>query len=302
MSDHSPVDSITIVGNCQAPVLAKIIKACSIPNLEVNSFVLHRDPLDKLDDLVESKNSTILAVPFNSVRGNASFSWRHLSQRYPLSKIHMITNAFFEGYHPYWGYFYNSKGKKIYPAWDDYINYFIVSKYLKDRTTDLSSALIFEEMLDRNIYEAIWSRSQAELAKRELESASITNIASLLDISSVEQDQLFWTCNHPTRKIFDYMILQIFDCLGIDIKSAHTLQSISSYEFLSKTKMPIYSQLNNKIHADFSNINYIFNGEVYSWEKVVQMHLIFLEKQDMDNIDYSLHRYIEIRPELVSIL
>ena len=84
--------------------------------------------------------------------------------------------------------------EKIYPAWDDYINYFIVSKYLKDRTTDLSSALIFEEMLDRNIYEAIWSRSQAgELAKRELESASITNIASLLDISSVEQDQLFWT-------------------------------------------------------------------------------------------------------------
>ena len=77
---------------------------------------------------------------------------------------------------------------------------------------------------------------------------------------------------------------------------------MSSYEFLSKTKLPIYSQLNNKIHADFSNINYIFNGKVYSWEKVVQMHLTFLEKQDMDNIDYSLHRYIETRPELVSIL
>lgn len=77
-----------------------------------------------------------------------------------------------------------------------------MSKYLKGRAIDLSSVLILEEMLDRNIYEAIWYRSQAELARRELESASITNISSLLDISNVGHDQLFWTCNHPTRNIF----------------------------------------------------------------------------------------------------
>ena len=299
---HSSVNYLTIVGNCQAPVLAKIIKACSIPNLEVNSFILHRDSQDQLDHFVQSQNSTILSVPFNSVKGNASFSWRKLPQRYPSSKIHMISNAFFEGYHPYWGYFYNSRGKKLYPDWDDYINYFIVSKYLKGRAVDLSSVLIFEEMLDRNIYEAIWSRSQAELARRELESSSITNISSLLDISSVENDQLFWTCNHPTRKIFDYMILKIFYCLGIDIKSAETLQSISSYEFLSKTKIPTYFHLNNKTSSSFSDVSYVFKGEVYSWEEVVQMHLDFLVKQDINDIKYSLQYYVESRPELISML
>ena len=302
MSDHSPVDCITIVGNCQAPVLAKIIKACSIPNLEVNSFILHRDSQDQLDDLVQSQNSTILAVPFNSVKGNKSFSWRQLSQRYPSSKIHMISNAFFEGYHPYWGYFYNSKGKKLYPDWDDYINYFIVSKVLKGHATDLSSMLIFEEMLDRNIYQAIWSRSQAELARRELESASITNISSLLDISSVEHDQLFWTCNHPTRKIFDHMILQIFYHLGVDITSVHALQAMSSYEFLSKTKMPIYSHLNNKMSSNFSDASYIFKGVVHSWEEVVQMHLDFLARQDVNDINYSLKHYVGSRPELNFLL
>ena len=302
MSIHSSVNHLTIVGNCQAPVLAKIIKACSIPDLEVNSFVLHRDSQDKLDHLVQHRNSTILAVPFNSVKGNTSFSWRNLPQRYPSSKIRMISNAFFEGYHPYWGYFYNSRGKKIYPDWDDYINYFIVSKYLQGRAEDLSSTLILEEMLNRNIYEAIWFRSQAELARRELESASITNISSLLDVSKVEHDQFFWTCNHPTRKIFDHMILQIFRFLGVEIKSAHTLQSLSSYEFLSKTKIPTYSELYNNITSNLKDVNYIFKGEAHSWEVVVDMHLDFLAKQEIDNIKYSLQYYVAARPELISVL
>ena len=55
LSVPSPVNYVTIVGNCQAPVLAKIIKACSIPNLEVNSLILHRDSQDQLDDLVQSQ-------------------------------------------------------------------------------------------------------------------------------------------------------------------------------------------------------------------------------------------------------
>ena len=50
MSVSSPVNYVTIVGNCQAPVLAKKIKACSIPNFEVNSFILHRHSQDQLDE------------------------------------------------------------------------------------------------------------------------------------------------------------------------------------------------------------------------------------------------------------
>ena len=90
---------------------------------------------------------------------------------------------------------------------------------------------------------------------------------------------------------------------GLDFRSAaRSGERASLNAHFLKTKMPIYSHLNNKMSSNFSDASYIFKGVVHSWEEVVQMHLIFLEKQDMDNIDYSLHRYIETRPELVSIL
>lgn len=98
------------------------------------------------------------------------------------------------------------------------------------------------------------------------------------------------------------MIVQIFHCLGIDIKSINKLQSMSRYEFLSNTKIPIYSRLNNAMASNFSGVSYVFKSEAHSWEEVVQMHLNFLVKQDIEDIKYSLQHYVETRPELISIL
>lgn len=292
----SRINHLTVVGNCQAPVLAKLIKGCSLPEYEINSFILHRDSQDKLDTLVQHQKSIILAVPFNSVKGNPSLSWQKLSQRYPESRIHMISNIYFEGYHPFWGYFYNSKAKKLYPDWDDYINYWIVSQYLRNSTKDLSFYSSVDVLLDRNIYEAVWFRSQAELAKRESESASITNISSMLDISVVEHEKLFWTCNHPTRQIFNSMVIQILEFLSFD--QTHATKSFSSYEFLSNTRLPSYSELSSTFNSSSSLPNYIFKGVSYSWEELVRKHVDFLSKQSFEDIEYSLNHYLAIRPEL----
>ena len=292
--------SITVVGNCQAPVLAKLINSSSSPECEVNSFLLHRDSLDKLDSLVQDKQSTILTVPFNQTKGNPSFTWRDLPSRYSFSRILTISNIYFEGYHPYWGYFYNSKGKKLYPDWDDYINYWIVFQYLNSKSKDLTSPDLLLEMLDQSIYEACWVRSQAELARREAESCSITNISDLLDRSNIEDKNFFWTCNHPSRYIFNLMAKQIVQFLGLDQNLL--LKFWPGHEFLSNTVLPTYYEMSSKIKLASDLPNHVFKGESVTWKDLVERHFLFLSNQRLEDIEYSLNHYFKSRPELSAVL
>ena len=291
---------ITVVGNCQAPVLAKLINSSSPPECEVNSFLLHRDSLERLDNLVNDKESIILTVPFYQTKGNPSFTWRDLSSRYSSSRIYTISNIYFEGYHPYWGYFYNSKGKKLYPHWDDYVNYWVVSKYLYGKSKDLTSPDLLLEMLNQSIYEACWVRSQAELAKREFESCSITNISDLLDRPNVEDKNFFWTCNHPSRHIFNVVANQIVQFLGLDQELM--LKFWPGHEFLSTTILPTFCEMSSKLNLASNLPNYVFKGESISWKELVEMHFSFLSNQRLEDIEYSLNYYLKSRPELSEVL
>ena len=291
---------ITVVGNCQAPVLAKLIKSCSPPEYEVNSLLLHRHSLETLDTLVQKENSIILSVPFKRIRGDSSFANQDLPRRYPNSRVLSLSNIYFEGYHPYWGYFYNSNGKKLYPEWDDYINYWIVHQYLNNNTKDLSSPALLMEMLNHSIYEACWARSKAELARREAESDSITNIADLLELCRVENKKLFWTCNHPSRFLFNVMAEQIVKVLGLD---QHLLTKFwPGHEFLSNTILPTHFDMSSELKLTRSLPNYIFKGESISWEELVKVHFDFLSSQRLEDIEYSVDHYFKSRPELSAAL
>ncbi|MDA7436812.1 WcbI family polysaccharide biosynthesis putative acetyltransferase [Synechococcus sp. AH-601-B19] len=285
---------ITVIGNCQAPVIAKMLRGCSLEDFEINSFLLHRDTIEKLDFLLKDDGGIVLSIPFFQARGNPGFTWRDLQDRYSNSKIHMISNAYFEGYHPYWGYFYNSKGKKLYPDWDDYINYWIVFKYLKNDIADLKSAMSLTESLNDDLLEAAWSRSREELAKRETISSAITNISSLLD-SGANDKQLFWTFNHPSRQIFDALVNQILDYF--DSNSITISESWPGRDFLSETKIPIFNDLFRDKKLTPEVPCFIFKKQSYSWSELVEMHIDFLSKQCSTDIAYSLDYYLQSRPE-----
>ena len=54
---------ITIVGNCQAPVIAKLLRGCSLDGFEINSFLLHRYAIDHLDALLKDDEVIVLSMP-----------------------------------------------------------------------------------------------------------------------------------------------------------------------------------------------------------------------------------------------
>ena len=286
---------ITIVGNCQAPVIAKLLRGCSLDGFEINSFLLHRYAIDHLDALLKDDEVVVLSMPFAQIKGNPKFTSNDLLDRYSNCNIHMISNAYFEGYHPYWGYFYSSNGKKIYPDWDDYINYWIVFKYLKNRVDDLKSPFSLEDSLSDIQLDGVWSRSRAELARREKASSSITNISSYLD-DSAQHKHWFWTFNHPSRHIFNILVNQIL--AYFELNSNSVSQSWPGHDFLSETKIPIHSNFSADKKSDAAAPCFIFKKVAYTWSEVVSMHIDFLSRQSSADILYSLDHYLQSRPEL----
>ena len=290
---------LTIIGNCQAPVLARLLQV-SLPEYCINPFVLHRESQEKLDSLVKDKNSIILAVPFQKVRGNPALSWQELPQEYPNAKVCMISNIYFEGFHPYWGYFYNLKNQKLYPEWDDYINYWIVHKFLDNRINDLFSLSKMEEMLCQSIYKDSWNRSQNELLKREIESDSITRISPLLDISIAENKKMFWSFNHPSAQIFNIMVMQILEYLSAN--KVEISNSFNGKEFLAGTKIPSYMDISDCMRHSSSIPAHQFKDIGYSWDELVEKHIAFLSGLSIEDVHYSLRRYVNQRPEYHKLL
>jgi hypothetical protein len=209
------MQTIAMIGNCQARPLAEMMKAVYDVTIETIAIVhLLRGDQEREYAGAFEKADVVLAqsvsdsYPCEFVRRNA------LVDRYG-EKVFVWTNLYFSGYNPELMYVRPRAGAHVVGPLGDYHLAPIVSGYQEGLSVEQSAKRLGDSDWSRLQYEGAAERSLLELRLRESQAGA--PVADLVETHWTSR-RLFYTFNHPSAFLLLEYAHRIGSRLGLTVK------------------------------------------------------------------------------------
>jgi len=209
------METIAIIGNCQARPLAEMMKAVYDVTIETIAIVhlLRSDqereytgPFERADFVLAQSVSD--SYPCEFVRKNA------LIDRYG-EKVFIWANLYFSGYNPELMYVRPAAGAHLVGPLGDYHLAPIVAGYQEGLSVERCAKRLGDTGWNRLQYEGAVERSLEELRRRESHAGA--PVADLVEAHWTSR-RLFYTFNHPSAFLLLEYAYRIGTKLGLTIK------------------------------------------------------------------------------------
>jgi hypothetical protein len=238
----------SVYGNCQADPLGSILRTNSEFNEQWEfvqfpkpSFALRPNDWEQIEKLMSELD---LFITQNVGDSHGIFASDNLiKQMKPDADVLRIPNAYFSGYMPEVVYF--RAGEPHVTKFCDYHDENFLALFMKDPVHAVESAVRAAQSEDTYSIEFVKNNAEKsieELQRRE-EACDVT--VSDYIAENWQNDILFYSMNHPKRKVLAHIASQIL----VKLEQKTTTLS-GDYEHLSNTRLPVYQSVRKLLTKD----------------------------------------------------
>jgi hypothetical protein len=284
---------VIIYSNCHGDSIRTLLIANTnfTDRYYIELYIVHKITLDQAVALFSSicpDDIVIYQYITDEYRGGGFGS-----SRIPKSCRHIrLTNAYYQGYHPNFGYLYQNQDDKIIQDGMELYDLTLFYRWLwkigglKDRRIEYCSYDIFP-ILDPSFFKLGYSLQEHHLSLAKLRWRDDLFNADIRVADYIEKNfrrtRLFHTMNHPTLILFDEEVRQLSQFLGI--QHVQTNQP-DPMDFLI---MPIYSSTAKNLSLEFDcKPVYRYNNIDYTPEQFESKTYAAIDKIDGSIRDYNL--------------
>ena len=284
-------------GNCQMYIIKEFLIDTDFNNLyECDLFSSHINTCDDLEKIYEKLNiySLIFIQPHYNYRDNEKYNISSIVKYVDLKcKIIVIPSSYFKFYYPFLTYAFTDD--KLLREPSDYHDKNFIDLYNKEKDivkikNEYNKLLNDDKLLSLKDLKKIARDSMKEIIKRENayknENYGVKLEYNFITIShyikeNYKKKLLFYSMNHPTYYLFEYIVNEILKILNLK----ECIDSFSFKDHLSNTHPPIYKCLAKAVEFDinnyFTNINNVVDND-----KIMDMYLKDYSKYE--NIHYNV--------------
>jgi len=273
---------ISIIGNCQAQVIQKIIKLSTGEDFDVPIIkpvhMLSPEDLHLLHNDVSTSNILITQLISDNYRG-FKIGTNQLRKLLPLgAKCLIIPNIHWEGYFPSLTYLKDDHGQHVSPRnarysmfMHDYHDSIVVASRLLNIPYDRLS--IFYDKAD---YFYDWVIFNLEYSFKQLKDRETNCDIKVSDyiFDNYKYQQQFWSFNHPCNLLLEYFLGEIFKKIGLD--GYHL--NLNGREFLKDFVFPIFPFVIKGLKINFEPSNFILKGRKMNYNEFLLNSWIGYEK------------------------
>jgi hypothetical protein len=247
-------------GNCQTNALCKIFKNIINYNF-IEILPVHKltqKDIDHVYSILPTINILITQHVSDNYKNNAKLSSKSIiSATNKTCKIIFIPNCYFDFYYPNLS-FLDSNDDTLQEHYHDKL---LLKLYLSNKYN--SKYLIIKKYLEfinnNKIYDEKYLLSKAylslcEMKKRENEKHHDVKISDFIE-KNYKDKLLFYTTNHPTKVLLNFICEQICQILNIN----YVEQNIDPME---NKKVPIHSSLQKVVKFNIYNFIPIINNNI----------------------------------------
>jgi hypothetical protein len=293
----------TVIGNCQAEPLSQFLNTNKnftniykyIPLKAI--FIMNEKELDNLYLNTLNTLDLIIIQPISdNYRDNYKYSTKSILENTKKECIKIIIpSLYFDFYHPYLIYI-NGKTKPF-----DYHDKNILEAYIENKKNNItnitqlitnitdkySNIVSCNNESDDDYLNNLFYKNISNLIKREnnyYEYKFLENIhfiySSQFITDKYKEQLLFYTMNHPTKYLFQYISTAILNILKIKIE-----EYPGNLDPLKSLIMPVYSTLQKKVYfqvnhyQNFQHYDMIFNNS-----NIIKQYVEEYENTDINKL------------------
>lgn len=265
-----------VYGNCQSMALKGLLKQNPQFNkhyeiVECPSVhLLTQDDLPNQELILSDVDLLIHQPVSDNYKGLYQLSTNYLKSKLkPKAKVISFPVAYFTGYNPEMVYLKTKNGQRIAQPFT-YHDTNIMKFYLLGKSVNETIELI----QSNDFYQSSYAHQNLEntLFNLEQRERDLDIKLSSFIRESYKVDKLFYTFNHPTSIILNYLANSIFQALELD-KNKVFFDILEKSDILANSSFPIYPSLYSALELQFPTSNsYVFERKTYPMESVVDSY------------------------------
>lgn len=300
----------TIIGNCQADPLSQFLNTNKnfvdnykyIPLKAI--YIMNEEELDNLYLNILSTLDLIIIQPISdNYNNNHKYSTKSILKNTKKECIKIIIpSLYFDFYHPYLIYINekNKYGNSLTMPFD-YHDKNILNAYVENKKNNINDiSQLITNIIDKysNIVSCnnesddeylnnLFYKNISTLIKREnnyYEYKFLENIhfiySSQFITDKYKDKLLFYTINHPTKYLFQYISSSILDILKIKIE-----EYPENIDPLKSLIMPVYSTLQKKVYFPVNKFqNFQHYDMIFNTTNIVKQYIEEYENTDINKL------------------
>jgi hypothetical protein len=302
------IKNYTVIGNCQAEPLSKYLNSNDFFSknykyIQVKPiYIMEEDELEYFySNILETLDLIIIQPITENYRNNHKYSTKSILENSKKDCIKIIfPSLYFDFYHPYLIYINekNKDGENLTKPFD-YHDKNIVKFYVENKENGVNNinqivinikekyleSLSFKNESDDEYLNDLFNKNIHNLLIRENNYTQFNYLENIHFVYSSDfimekfkEKLLFYTLNHPTKVLFEYISNSILSILKINIK-----EYSENIDVLKALIMPIYSTIQKKVYfkvdqyQNFQHFDLIFN-----LENIILQYVEEYEKTDIN--------------------
>jgi len=283
-------------GNCQMHIIKEMIKQTIFNEIyDCDLFSSHIDTCDDLDKLYFKLNiySFIAIQPHYNYKNNSKYNISSIVKHVNTNcKIIIIPSCYFKFYYPFLTYCFTNNDLLKLPV--DYHDKNLIDLYNKNINnndiikTEYKKLLYNEDLISKKDLRKMAKESIDELKTREKKFMSesygtkmdyVYLIISDFIENNYKKKLLFYSMNHPTYYLFEYIANELLQILGL----GQYINNFVFYDPLDYLHPPLYKCIQKAVNFNISDFLPNINNLV-DIDKITDMYLKDYDK--IDNIRY----------------
>ncbi|WP_345993140.1 WcbI family polysaccharide biosynthesis putative acetyltransferase [Sulfurimonas sp. HSL-1716] len=286
--------NIAVLTNCQGEVIKNILKEHLKDNVTFFDVPLvHTIAQDEIkkDEVLQLLNDADLIITQPLGNYFTSISLKNIKEKLDKN-LFVFPSIYFQGYNPEMFYFKNLNGfsNLDFPA--HYHDLVIFIGYMKKLTKkQLVDIFYDDDFYYSDILKKMFDDSILTLQEYELEcDLSVSSI-----IENNKTKKLFYTCNHPTTDLLNYVSRNILDYLD------YTGTFTPAQTALDWIRYPSYASVAKFYGYDFESMYHI-NGREFSREEMIEQYFDFYDSRSDTELEYNLNYIMNSRGGIYKII
>lgn len=250
-------------GNCQMTALVKILRLKYEYNIKTIDCHKTKWTIDKFTRFIKRAKLIIMTYTKKNYRDKSYLSTEYILKNCnSKANVIVVPSIYFNGYYPDIKRIKNSDDKiLIYPTETHHSNIFKYARNKKTINQLLNEVINNDNFYSTNYLESIVQNSLKELRKRETEIMDMMSIRKYEYIivsdyieTYFRNTLLFYTINHPTKKLIQYVAKEIHTKL----KKANAIKIVYSninndIDPLTRPQCILYKSIQKIVKFDINN-------------------------------------------------
>ena len=280
----------SVFGNCQADPLGSILQTNKDFNDEYD-FVPFAQPAfalraEHVEQTMAQLANTDVLITQNVSEKFGVYSTRNLiANLKPGARVIRVPNIYFSGYTPEITYF--RAAEPHVTAFCDYHDANFLKFYFENPATAVKKSVAAYS--DETFYSDDFVLTNAHNSLQELRHREMDCDVTISDFiqANWQSDVLFYSMNHPKRKLLAHVASQILQ--GLSIPSTDIT---GQYEHLDNTKLPVYRSIGKALGTTKSSAIQI-KGEAMDIETYYANHARVLDGIDQDFLQKAYQKFLK---------